>query len=308
MKPMPMSHVTPHYICLGMSVLDQAWYVDKVPDSPTKTFAHDFGLSGGGMAATAAVTISRLGAPVAFWGRAGKDAAGLETRRMLADEGVRIDQYRTFEGASTPVAGVIVDSRGERNIFSFQGRGLPDDPGWLPLHEIAGAGAVLADVRWTEGARSLFAAARQVDVPTVLDADIVEPPVLDQLLPLTDHAIFSKPALESYAPDADVGAALRSVLHHGCTLAAMTDGENGTSWMTKDRLSHTPACRVVVEDTTGAGDVYHGAYAYAIGRGLTCKDAISFASAAAALKCRSRGPRAGIPTLDEVNDALEAEG
>lgn len=82
-------------------------------------------------------------------------------------------------------------------------------------------------------------------------------------------------------------------------MAAVTRGADGVSWLANDVRQHQPAYPIEAIDTTGAGDVFHGAYALAIGARLECTDAMSFAAAAAALKCTRQGGRAGIPSLED---------
>ncbi len=81
----------------------------------------------------------------------------------------------------------------------------------------------------------------------------------------------------------------------------MTRGQDGVSWYEDGRLHRQTTFPVDVVDTTGAGDVFHGAYAFAIGAGLEVRDAMAFAAATAALKCTHPGGRVGIPS---VNDCL----
>jgi sulfofructose kinase len=132
----------------------------------------------------------------------------------------------------------------------------------------------------------------------VLDADVADANVFETLLPLTDHAIFSEPALCGFARTSD-DAALDKVAKYGCRVAAVTRGANGVSWLSDDVRHHQPAYAIEAIDTTGAGDVFHGAYALAIGTRLEAVDAMSFAAAAAALKCTRSGGRAGIPSLED---------
>jgi sulfofructose kinase len=82
-------------------------------------------------------------------------------------------------------------------------------------------------------------------------------------------------------------------------VAAVTRGRTGVSWHEGGTPNRRPAYAIDVVDTTGAGDVFHGAYAFAIGGGLAVADAMSFASAAAALKCTRANGRAGIPAFDD---------
>jgi sulfofructose kinase len=281
-------------ICLGLSALDQIWRVDELfIGGSEKIRSAEYSTTGGGMAANAAVTVARLGGQVAFWGRAGEDIAGRAMRDGLAQEGVDVAQFKLFSGASS-VSGIIVDAAGERQIVNFRGR-LPDTSDWLPLGDVASAAAVLADPRWVPGALALFRAA---GVPTVLDAEVAEREAFDALLPLTDHAIFSEPALQAFAGTSHTRA-LAVIAGFGCRVAAVTLGARGVVWCADDLISRQVAHAVAAVDTSGAGDVFHGAYALAIGAGLRVREAISLASAAAALKCTRSGGRAGIPTLEE---------
>jgi sulfofructose kinase len=285
-------------ICLGLSALDQIWRVPEFfSGGSQKIRSLQYATMGGGMAATAAVTVARLGGVAAFWGRGGEDAAGLEMRKALCEQGVDVAQFRLFPDGHSSVSGILVDNSGERQIVNFRGQ-FPEPADWLPLGEVAVASAVLADPRWPAGAVALFEAARTKAIPTILDADVADPEIFETLLPLTDHAIFSEPALFGFTGSAD-DAALAVIAKFGCGVAAVTRGADGVTWLENNATRRQPAYAVSATDTTGAGDVFHGAYAFAIGASLDAADAMSFAAAAAALKCTRSGGRAGIPTLED---------
>ena len=287
-----------HVICAGLSALDQVWQVDTLLSGGSeKIRGVDYYATGGGMAANAAVTVARLGASVAFWGRGGNDPAGREMHQALSDSGVDVRQFRLFSGARSSVSGVIIDRSGERQIVNFRGR-LPEHADWLDLNEVKTAAVVLADPRWVDGALALFDAARSAGIPTVLDAEVADSEVFETLLPQTDHAIFSAPALRGFAGP-EIADSLARVVGFGCGVAAVTRGAEGVTWLSGNDIFSQRAYAVDAVDTTGAGDVFHGAYALAVGGGLALPEAISFASAAAALKCTRPGGRAAIPTLED---------
>ncbi|MGZ5817373.1 MAG: PfkB family carbohydrate kinase, partial [Burkholderiaceae bacterium] len=168
------------------------------------------------------------------------------------------------------------------------------------------AQAVLADIRWLEGACAVYSAARSLKIPTVLDGEIANQNAFTTVLPLVDHAIFSESGLRSFIgvpvlnrtqyPDA-----LKKVRTWGCEVAAVTQGEHGILWLDDEGLHEQESFPVEVVDTTGAGDVFHGAYTFALAERRSVADAMRFASAVAALKCTRQGGRAGIPTRAEVN-------
>ncbi|MBB4395759.1 sugar kinase [Bradyrhizobium sp. ERR14] len=287
-----------HVICLGLSALDQVWRVDRpFSGGSEKVKAVEYGTLGGGMAANASVAVAKLGASVAFWGRAGNDAAGHEMKSAFTAEGVDIENFRLFADGRSSVSGVIVDNSGERQIVNFRGL-YPEAADWLPLETVARASSVLADPRWVEGAATLFREARARGIPTVLDGDMADAEVFERLLPLTDHAIFSEPALTAFGGSAK-DETLAALARFGCRIIAVTRGEEGVSWYENGCLHRQAAFAVDVVDTTGAGDVFHGAYALAIGAGLDVRDAMAFSAAAAAMKCRHAGGRNGIPTINE---------
>lgn len=287
-----------HVICLGLAALDQVWRVERLfAGRSEKIKATGYGTLGGGMAANASVAVARLGASVAFWGRAGNDAAGHEMRSAFVSEGVDVENFRLFSDGRSSVSGIIVDSSGERQIVNFRGL-YPEAADWLPLESVARASSVLADPRWVEGAATLFREARARGIATVLDGDMADAEVFERLLPLTDHAIFSEPALASFAGSAD-DKSLAALARFDCRVIAVTRGEGGVSWYENDRLHRQAAYAVDVLDTTGAGDVFHGAYALAIGAGLDVPAAMAFSAAAAAMKCRHAGGRNGIPDINE---------
>jgi sulfofructose kinase len=285
-------------ICLGLSALDQVWRVDRLfAGESEKIKSLDYATLGGGMAANAAVTIARLGASVAFWGRAGNDAAGHEMRSAFVVEGIDVENFRLFTDGRSSVSGIIVDRSGERQIVNFRGL-YPEAADWLPLEAVARGSSVLADPRWMEGAATLFGEARARGIPTVLDGDMADAEVFERLLPLTDHAIFSEPALTSFAGSAK-DQSLAALTRYGCRVIAVTRGKDGVSWYENGLLHQQAAFAIDVVDTTGAGDVFHGAYALAIGVGLDVGDAMAFSAATAAMKCRHAGGRNGIPTINE---------
>ncbi|MCA0239527.1 MAG: PfkB family carbohydrate kinase [Proteobacteria bacterium] len=296
----------PPLVCVGLTAYDLTWEVETLPSGSGKSRAANFRQGGGGMAANAAAAVARLGGRVHFWGRAGDDAAGHAMADELRALGVDVSGLRLFAGARSSVSGVVVDAQGERSIVNFRGAALPDDAAWLPLAVVAGAGAVLGDVRWPAGVAAAFATARRAGVLTVLDGDVAEPAVFDALLPLCDYAVFSQPGLAGYAPGlGDDEARLRHALARGCRVAAVTLGERGVVWSDGPALQRQPGFRVTAVDTTGAGDVFHGALALALAAGVDAAESFRFAAAVAALKCQQPGGRAGIPDLPQVLAALD---
>jgi sulfofructose kinase len=279
----------PLVICLGNAVADHVFRVDEVPQPPAKVRARSYALTAGGMAANAAIAVVRLGGRALFWGRLGDDSNGAMLRAALAAEGVDVSDLHMVPGAISPCSAVLVDAQGERAILGYRGERLGTDPAWLPLGRIAEARALLCDPRWPEGAAAALTEAEARGVPTVLDGERSETRLLLDLVPRVRHAIFSVPGLANFAPGLRPVEGLRKALSEGVTeLAAVTRGELGVLWMRRgeDTAQEMKAFRVAATNTTGAGDVFHGAYAIAIAEGMAVPDALRLANAAGALRAR----------------------
>lgn len=286
-------------VCLGIVTVDRIWHMAEIPARPVKVPADDFRETGGGMAATAAVAISALGGRAELWSRVGDDGNGAWLRRQLAARGVGTDWVRVFPGAVTPCSAAFVDGGGERLLGVFRGRGLDDDPGWLPLASLDGAAAAMADVRWGKGAVRLFEEARRRGIPSVLDADIGEPAIVKAAARLAGHVVFSTAGLAQLT-GSDGEEGLRRAAKEADGIVGVTLGAEGYMWIENGALRRAPGFAVAARDTTGAGDVFHGAYALAIAEGRPLDHAARFANAAAALKCAAGNGWDGMPSRAEV--------
>lgn len=293
-----------HIVVVGHTALDRVYRIEAFPAKPTKVRALDHREEGGGSAANAAAAIAALGGAVRLWSRVGDDDAGAKARRALARSGVSVAGVIACEGAKTPTAAVIVDAKGERLVVSEDDHVLPMEADWLPLGEIADAGAVLSDLSWLEGTRAAFGAARARGVPTLVDVDLGGGILLERVADLTDYAIFSAPGFEKFVAGADDDARFAALLALGVRHAGVTRGAGGYVWTGPEGKGAQDAFKVPVVDTTGAGDAFHGVFALALGAGLADAVCARVAAAAAALKCRRLGARAGLPSAMELDAFL----
>ncbi|MBR0655440.1 PfkB family carbohydrate kinase [Plastoroseomonas arctica] len=279
----------PLVICLGNVVADHVFRVDEVPQPPAKARARGYKLTVGGMAANAAIAVKRLGGRSAFWGRVGDDSNATLLTEQLGVEGIDLTGMHAVAGARSPVSAVLVDRYGERAIMGFRGEGLGTDPSWLPLGMLREARGFLCDPRWPEGAHVALEAAEKLDIPTVLDGERSETRLLLDLVPRVRYAIFSAPGLNNFAPGQRPAEALRRAVSEGVTrMAAVTRGEKSTLWLRRGetRPREMMAFRIEPRDTTGAGDVFHGAFALGMAEGMDEEAALRFGSAAGALRAR----------------------
>jgi sulfofructose kinase len=283
-----------------MSALDAIYRVPAIPGKPTKILATEFAESGGGMAANASVAVARLGGQAAYWGRTGDDALGARILGQLITEGVDISDVRRIPGCVSPSAAILVADDGERLVCAFNDPSLDRDPSWLPLQRIATFAAVLADVRWPEGAGAVLDAARAAGRFAVLDGDVGPPDVLLDLAARATHAIFSAPGLMLAAGGGDPGAGLARISAGHQGIVGVTLGCDGFLCRCSGAERRVAAYPVRAVDTLAAGDVWHGAFTLALGEGSDLEASARFANAAAAIKCTRFGGRSGAPTRAEV--------
>lgn len=295
-------------IVIGHAALDHVYRVETLPGLPTKVRALEHIDSGGGMAANAAAAIARLGGRVELWSRVGGDAAGQIIRNALDEFGVDTSNVRIFETARSSTAAVIVDGRGERLVVSERDHAMPMDAGWLPLENIQCARAVLSDLTWKEATLAAFRAGRSHRIKTLLDIDIGAGVLPNEILSLTDFAIFSSAALSHFSNGRTIEERLDWVATLGVKHVGVTAGSKGYWWREAQYgMQCQPAYEIDVVDTTGAGDAFHGAFAWSASKGFESGECARIAAAAAALKCRRLGARAGLPTIDEIDELLVAQ-
>ena len=296
-------------ICVGHSALDRVFTVEAWSQASAKVRARTFVEVGGGMGANAAAAVARLGGESHFWGPAGDDSVADIMSAKLQAVGVDVRNLRRFAGLYSSTSAILIDARGERLIVSYRGTALEAPADWLPLDEVGSAGALLADVRWPQGAIAALRAARRAGIPSVIDADTAEFSTLQALAGEAEYAVFSEHGLACFAGAGDIEGGLRRSLALGARFAAMTQGERGVFWIeagANGGLRHLPAFEVPVVDTLAAGDVFHAAFALELARGTSPADALRFSAAAAALKCTRPNGRDGCPSRDEVEAFLRA--
>jgi len=276
-------------ICVGNLVLDEVFQVEELPRSGIKTGVLGYEKRYGGPAATAAVAIARLGGSAAYWGRVAADPAGEAGLAALRHHGVDCDGVAVLQEGRTLRAVLVVDLQGERIIISDR-RGLSHDPAALPNDSLDGVAAVLVDSRWPAGAEAVLDRARAAGVVTVLDADGGVPGELQRLIDKADHVVFSSEGLRDHVGEGDPGTLLRRCAGDSGQVFAVTCGAQGSLWLVDGELVTVPAFAVRVTDTTGCGDVFHGAYALGLCEGLAPLPAARFAAGVAAIKAeRGRG-------------------
>ncbi len=258
------------------------------------------------MVATALVTLSRLGVSTAFLGKIGNDMASRVIKEEFDLHGVNAEHMIMEPGASSPVSMILVDeSTGQRTIMAG-GSTATLSPTDIPAHLVKSARYLHLDTTCRQAALAAARIARESGVTVVLDADsLSRPDNIEELMRLTDVLIASRVFYEGLTGVADPNAAAKILSGYGSSVTVVTLGEEGSLTLASGRSFHTPAFPVDVVDTTGAGDVYHGAFIFGLLREWKLEKTAEFASAVAAMSCTGLGGRQGIPTLDEAISFLQ---
>ena len=298
-----IANAVPRLVAVGGICTTTLYRVPAVPGVPGKVLATEAIDVVDGMAVSAACAFVRLGGGATVWGRVGDDPRGAAMAAALAEAGLDVSGVRRVPGGRSSVAVSIIDGRGDRLVVPYHDASLDPSPGWLPLGQIAAADCVHVDTRWPDGAAAALVAAREAGVPGMLDADVAPPEVLDRLVPLASHAVFSDAGLFLLTGIEDVGEALRHVAAGHARQAkhvGASCGADGYAWIEAGTLRRVAAPVVEVVDTLAAGDVFHGALALRLAEGVSIEDAARFAVIAASLKCTRFGGRLGCPDRAEV--------
>jgi len=298
--------IPPRILCIGMPVRDLTFRVSGVPARGSKENATHFDEICGGNALNAAIGIVRLGGRASVCGPMGdaREASARFIFEKLAHEGIETQYIVHMPGLVTPISAVMVDPSGERTIVTFR-----DPELWkvrLPATAtlLDDCAAILTESRCAEFCTDLCAEARRRGIPVIVDVDRAMS-LREGLLNASSHLVFSSEPLQETADVTDDGQALKKIAKLTPSFLAGTRGPKGTIWLDQQGdLQETPAFPVHTVDTLGAGDVFHGAFALAITEKQGLRDALRFASAAAALKCTRHGGAFAAPQRAEVEQLL----
>jgi sugar/nucleoside kinase (ribokinase family) len=227
----------------------------------------------------------------------------------MQGEGIDL-QYLARRAEARPIRAVILvdQARQTRTIFYDLAGAVGADP-TVPTADMIGSTRVLlVDQFGVEGMIRAARLARAVGVAVVADFEDNSSPGFDELVRWVDHLIVSLGLATAVTGEHRPAAAAQALLKTGCKTAAVTCGADGCWYCdatTTATPRHQPAFSVAVLDTTGCGDVFHGAYASALARGVELAERVRFAAATAALKATRPGGQAGIPARGVVEAFLE---
>lgn len=290
----------------GVVSVDDLVYVDRYPPYGGKMQVKLRLRQGGGLTGTALVAAARLGASAGFCGVLGDDELSQFTIAQFEHEGVDCSAVLRRPGARPTQSVVLVElSTAQRTIF-FSREGVVPRPAEAMHDDLIGATRVLLiDHTNVAGGLAAVEIARRHGIPVVSDIEDERAPGVDELVARVDHLVASVEFGHRVTGASDPAAMVRALATPNRACCAITAGDRGVWYAERGGpVRWQPAYPVRVVDTTGCGDVFHGAYAACIARGEGVERAIRVAAVSAALKATEYGGRSGIPRRQVVERAL----
>jgi len=287
------------FISVGYTAYDFLTLVPGLPREDSKFEIDNLTIQGGGPSATAAVTASRLGLRSSFIGKVGDDYFGKMMIAGLKKENVDTSRVVVEKGKSSQFAFIMINKKNaSRTILWTRGTVSRLEPREIDHDFVSSCRILLVDDLEVTAAMKAVSIARDAGIPVVIDAGSLRAGVED-LLHYCDYIVASE-VFARQISSTGVDGALRKLASYGPRASVVTLGARGCALGIDGETVLVPAFEVDAVDTTGAGDVFHGAFAYGVIAGWDLRRTCIFANAVSAMKCTKVGGRAGIPTFDEA--------
>ncbi len=293
---------------LGLNATDTVIIVRELPALGGKERVVSLSRHAGGQVATALVTCQRLGLRARYIGKVGDDDAGRFQLASLRGEGIDLRHARVARHAPTQFGYILVDQRtGERTVFWDRDRRLAVSPKELKEQAIVTARVLHLDGCDVEACLQAARWARRARIPVVADLDTVYKKV-EKLFPYIDYLLASANFLPAVTGEADPFRVLEFMAQeYKIAVPGMTLGRDGALVYSAGRFLYSPGFVVETVDTTGAGDVFHGAFIYGLLAGWNLERTLDFSNALAGLNCTALGARGGIKSREDA-EKLVATG
>ena len=288
---------------VGLNAMDTLIPVAHYPSRGSKVEFRSANVLPGGQVATAMVACQHWGLRTRYVGRVGVDSAASLHRAEFARCGVEAHLLIAPECPSQQ-AFILVDDTGERTVLWKHDERLTLRPEELQREWIVNSRALHVDGHDTAAAALSAGWARDVGIPVIADLDELYPGV-EALLKSVDYLITSRDIPGRLMRENDLWKSLPALQKRfGCRLTAATLGEGGVLAWDGAQFHYAPAFRVQTVDTTGAGDIFHAGFIFALLQGWPLPRQLDFACAAAALNCTAVGARGGIQSIETIEHLM----
>jgi sugar/nucleoside kinase (ribokinase family) len=291
---------------VGLNATDTLLLVPHFPAYAGKVPFEEEILSPGGQVASAMVTCAKLGLQVKYIGTVGDDERGRIQIESLRESGINLDHIQVRKGCLNQSAYILVDrSTGERTVLWRRPECLRVDPEQITPDQITCARLLHIDGHDTPAVERAAHIARKAGIPVTVDVDTLYHG-FDRVLPHVDYLVASSEFPIQWTNERDPFKALEMIQdEYKMRVAAVTLGAHGALARSEGRFVYSPAFVVNCVDTTGAGDVFHGAFCYSVLKRMSMCEALDFSNALAALNCTALGARGGIRSREEARALMD---
>jgi sugar/nucleoside kinase (ribokinase family) len=286
-------------------------YVNRIQSYPqpngsfSKLRIQEQAICCGGQTATALATCARLGLTARYIGATGTDENGKRIRAELAERGIGMSDAVIRDGANQFALIIVDEQTGERIVLWDRDERLRLRSRELPSEALAAARLVHVDDVDESAAIVAATTARQLGLPTTSDIDRVTPRTRE-LVDAVSYPIFAEHVPRELTGISDPVGALQQLRRPGHTALVVTLGAKGCIAVAADQVLCAPGFEVSAIDTTGAGDVFRGAFIYGVLSAWPLERTMRFANAAAAISCTRLGAMNGVPALEEASLLAES--
>lgn len=290
----------------GLNVVDLLF---KLPEHFVTDSKHEVDtilLQGGAPAGNAASVMAMLGLNTAFLGYRGDNTLSVVAESEL--QRCRVDTQLMLDNPVHAPAIAVVQinpKNGERTVFyslaNYSALAVSD----IDSDSIKNSKLVFVDGYNVDTNIALLEVAQKFGIPSVLDIEAGDKDKLKTMLKLGSHCILPLECAQFLTGLEDAKACLINLATLTNGQLIITDGTNGSWAYDNGNIIHQTVFDTNVVDTTGCGDSYHGAYAYALLKGRSLQDRMKFASAYAAIIARYMGGRSYHPSAEEVDTLIQ---
>ncbi len=288
---------------MGLNAVDWIVQLPYFPQRNSKVQIKEFKRIAGGQVATAMVLCGRYGLRTRYIGRVGDDEIGEFSLLSLKSEPIDISMVEVIPGAKSQYAVILVDPDGQRTVLWDRDPKLTYSNDVISFESISAGRILHLDGHDEEAAIRCAQHAKNAGIKVCLDIDKVQPKT-GELLSLIDFALPSENFVHQFTGKLNWRQALLEVDKSVYGFTAVTRDFHGCAAVWQGKIHEVPSFSIDPIDGTGAGDVFHGAFIYAICQEWNLWNCLRFANAAGALSCRYVGSRTGIPHLQEIEELL----
>jgi sulfofructose kinase len=291
---------------IGLNATDTLILMSHFPAYAGKAAFDSEILSPGGQVASAMVACAKLGLRVKYIGTVGDDERGRIQIESLRESSINLDDVEIRKNCANQTAYILIDRKtGERTVLWKRDDCLRLDPASIRVEQITSARLLHIDAHDTAAVARAAEIAHQHKIPVTVDVDTLYHG-FDRVLPHVDYLVASSEFPVQWTNERDPLRALEMIQEeYHLPVAAMTLGAHGSLARVDGKFVYSPAFVVNCVDTTGAGDVFHGAFCYSVLQKMSMSETLEFSNAMAALNCTALGARGGISTIQDARALIE---